>query len=463
MEVMYLKQIDNYIVVEENLYSKVEYIMKKNKYRIFLGVQEIAGMMERLYNAFKEKDITCDFYCMYDYDFSTAGIPQHTPQILKRYRKHTNKIRSTDNRNIKRFWYLFQMVDIIVILFYSLIHYDQYIYIFGHGMFLYNCYLKHIQQLEFWILRLFKKNIIIWCCGSDTRAPYCDCDIYNGNIEKMWEDTKQKCKKVQMLEKYGTLIDSQASSHFHTKPYIVYSSIGIPVDENEKVEKKNHENEKVTILHAPSNQKYKGTHIVRKIIEELIEEGYSIEYIEVSGETHDTVLEKVALADMVVDQVFSDTPMPGLATESSLNGIPVIIAGYYAELYKNVYSNPIPPTVYCMPEELKENIINLINNRDKRVSIGEGQKRFVEENWMSDKVAERFCRIFDGDIPKEWIFDPKDNSYIFGGGLEKEEVIRNVVLLIEKYGENALCLIKEGVLFSEYKKVYLQYKDKVYK
>lgn len=41
----------------------------KRKRRIFLGAQEISGMMERLNNAFHDMGIESDFYCIPEYAF----------------------------------------------------------------------------------------------------------------------------------------------------------------------------------------------------------------------------------------------------------------------------------------------------------------------------------------------------------------------------------------------------------
>ena len=46
------------------------------------------------------------------------------------------------------------------------------------------------------------------------------------------------------------------------------------------------------------------------------------------------VLEKMAMSDIVVDQVYCDTPMAGFATEAAINGVPVVVGGYYADVYK---------------------------------------------------------------------------------------------------------------------------------
>ena len=153
-------------------------------------------------------------------------------------------------------------------------------------------------------------------------------------LKKVYNATRKRARRIRMLEKYMTLIDGAASSHFHRKPYLIYSCMGVPVDEKEKVKFVKNYSDKVTILHTPSDQKGKGTNIIRSILDEIKKEGYDFDYIEVSGLPHDIVLEKIAVSDIVIDQLYSDIPMAGFAAEASINGIPVIVSGYYAEVYK---------------------------------------------------------------------------------------------------------------------------------
>ncbi|MDE6600752.1 MAG: glycosyltransferase [Lachnospiraceae bacterium] len=257
-----------------------------------------------------------------------------------------------------------------------------------------------------------------------------------------------------MLEKYMDLIDYSPSSHFHTKPYLIFNCIGIPVDIKEKVRIDKKNVDKVRILHAPSDQKAKGTAIVRNIVKEMQEEGYDFEYMEVSGLPHRVVLEKMAMSDIVVDQVYSDTPMAGFATEAAINGVPVVVGGYYAEVYKKVLPDPIAPTVYCNPEELKEKIIYLIEHEEERIRIGEKERAYVEGHCLAETVANKFLRIFDRSYPKEWIMNPSDNDYIWGYGESRETVANEITRLIDRYGTEALCLDKNGVLYKKYVQLY---------
>lgn len=423
----------------------------KRKRRIFLGAQEISGMMERLNNAFHDMGIESDFYCIpeYAFDLGKKDVP-----VLRKFRIHTKKKKYAVGERAKAWWSFLQMWDILRVFVYALFRYDCFIYIYGNGIFFHNRYLRKIEEVEFFILKLFRKKMVMWLCGSDSRPLYCDGANYYSDIEKIYSITREKAAKIKMIEKYMDLIDYSPSSHFHTKPYLIFNCIGIPVDIKEKVRIDKKNVDKVRILHAPSDQKAKGTVIVRNIVKEMQEEGYDFEYMEVSGLPHRVVLEKMAMSDIVVDQVYSDTPMAGFATEAAINGVPVVVGGYYAEVYKKVLPDPIAPTVYCNPEELKEKIIYLIEHEEERIRIGEKERAYVEGHCLAETVANKFLRIFDHSYPKEWIMNPSDNDYIWGYGQSREAVANEITRLIDRYGTEALCLDKNGILYKKYVQLY---------
>ena len=60
----------------------------------------------------------------------------------------------------------------------------------------------------------------------------------------------------------------------------------------------------------------------------------------------------------------------------------------------------------------------------------------------------------DKNIPFEWYFDPRDNDYPFGGGMVKEDIVNNIVKLIDKYGEEALALNQNTILYKTYMDLY---------
>lgn len=426
--------------------------------RIFLGAEELGGMMERLNNAFQKMGIDSDFYCVEQDPFYGE---KNDKSILRKYRVHTDKKKIAKSEWEKTLWSFFQMWDILHVFIYVLFRYDLFIFIYGRGMFFHNRYLRKIEELEFFILKLFHKKMVMWLCGSDSRAPYCNGAYYGEyNETTIYSMTVEKAKKIKMLEKYMVLIDNPASSHFHTKPYIIFDCVEIPIDERERVQFDKEISDKITIFHAPSNPKPKGTIAIRNIISEIKEEGYDIEYIEVSGVPHKVVREKMAKADIVIDQLYCDTPKAIFATEAAMNAVPVVTGGYYADVYKKVLPKPIAPTVFCNPEKLKERLIYLIEHKEERDRIGREEKAYVENYCLAENVANRFLKIFADDYPREWIMNPADNDYIWGTGLEKKKLIDGVVKLIDCYGPEALCLDKSGRLYEQYIQLYNEAKSR---
>lgn len=431
--------------------------MKRCKGKIFLGAQEVCGMMNRLNNAFHEMGIESDFYCIGKDPYFLEK--EDDMLIIKRYRIHTDKMNHTSKKCEKFLWSFFQMLDVLHIFFHVLFKYDKFVFIFGHGIFFYSKYLNRIEELEFFILKMFHKKMVMWLCGSDSRPPYCNGAIYWIKDWRLRLETQKKMKKIRMLEKYMKLIDFPASSHFHSKPYLIYNCIGVPIDEKERVHVDKKNDGKVRILHAPSDQKAKGTVEIREILKEIKEEGYEFEYIEISRMPHEVVLEKMAMADIVIDQLYCDTPMAGFATEAAINGVPVVVGGYYADVYKKILPQPIAPTVYCNPEELKNKIIYLIEHKEERNRIGQEERKYVENNCLATIVADKFLKLLDDSYPKEWIMNPADNDYIWGLGMNKESVAREITRLIDNYGPDSLCLDKNGILYKKYLQLYNETKS----
>lgn len=97
-----------------------------------MGVQEIAGMMERLNNAFHDMGIESDFYCIPEYAFD---LKKRDMPILRRFRIHTKKKKYATEERVKAWWSFLQMWDILGVFVYALFRYDSFIYIYGNGIF----------------------------------------------------------------------------------------------------------------------------------------------------------------------------------------------------------------------------------------------------------------------------------------------------------------------------------------
>jgi len=431
--------------------------LKKNL-SVFLGPREIAGMMERLNNAYRELGFRSDFFCLMDYKFGSHG-ETNSFWGLKLYKRHAKKRTNTNNTFFVGVYEILKAIDTVIIFIYVLANYDVFIYIFGQGIFDYSALLSKVTKVEFAVLKAMNKKMVMLLCGSDSRPAYCGWGANSMDIDSIYSAVKEKSKHIRMLEKYFILIDNPASAHFHTKPYYSTNCMRIPIDESDLVRKQKVTiNSRPVVLHAPSNMEMKGTSVIRRIIKELVEEGFDIEYIEVKDLPHSEVLNVLRRADIVVDELYSDTPMAGLDTEASINSVPVITCGFFADYYRKWIPEPLPPTVYCRPDQLKEKLIWLINDSAARERIGKLEFEYVKNYCISTHVAKRILDMIDGHSPDSYLVHPNEVDYIWGWGNTKETVTSCVVRLIDKYGFSALCISPDSVLYKEYERLYSEKK-----
>ena len=206
--------------------------------------------------------------------------------------------------------------------------------------------------------------------------------------------------------------------------------------------------------------KVKGTDVVRKVVKEL-QQKYKINYIEVTNLPHNEVLKALSKADIVIDQMYADTPMAGLASEACANGIPVVVCGYYAHKFREIFPEYYCPDVFCLPEELYQEVEKLLCDEALRKQIGEREKNFIEHEQKADIVAEKFLKIIEGEVPDSWLYNPSCNDYVYGGGISKERVIQNVVKMIDEFGLESLCLVHGSALEKAYVDLYNEHKNSV--
>ena len=270
--------------------------------------------------------------------------------------------------------------------------------------------------------------------------------------EYMLEISKQK-GMIQKIEKYADIIISNPpSSHFHEKPIIQWLLIGIPKKYSFINNVLSRDNSKVRILHAPSNPLVKGTEKIRKSIKSLEEKGYNIEYVEVINKPHSFVIDEITKCDFIVDQIYSDTPMATFATEAAWHGRPSVVGGYYANYILNeVPEKIIPPSLYCHPDNIQDSIEKMIIDVSFRNNLGKNAMEFVRKNWSPVKVAERYLKLIEGNLPDEWLYDPKNIKYLQGAGTNEQRVKNTVKALIEYGGVGSLKLSDKPELEKNFK------------
>ncbi len=258
------------------------------------------------------------------------------------------------------------------------------------------------------------------------------------------------------IEKYADAIITQpAISHFHKKKVGNFIAIGHPFTSITPDDcTHNNTSREITILHSPSDPIGKGSAHIRAAIADLKKRGYNINFIEITGKPHQEVIENLQRCDFIVDQVYSDLPMPGFATEAAWFGKPAVIGGYYKNyIHNDCLPEHIPPSLYCHPDEITSAIERLIVDKEYRLELGRRAQEFVRTQCTPEQVARRYLQIIEGTIPEEYMFDPNTIRYVQGYGMpesQSKEIIRN---MIEHYGIESLCLSDKPELeqrFREY-------------
>lgn len=420
--------------------------MKKT--RIFLGLLEIAGYYTNLKAAFKDCGVECTFIDISDHSYKYGG--NDTPSVLVSWKTWANKKASlNENVLLKNFYFLISHTLSFPLLLWALNRFDVFIFSYGKSFLL--------KNLDLPILKLFNKKIIFVFFGSDSRPPYIEQFIKSEDksaILQCIKNTARKKSKIQTIEKYADFtINHPPSSHFHEKKFIQWLFIGIPKKYSLPYNNGSiREDSKIRILHAPSNLAVKGTKKIRESIISLQKKGYLIDYIEITGKSHSTVIDELNKCDFVVDQLYSDTPLAAFATEAAWLGKPSVVGGYYANcILSDVPEDMVPPSLYCHPDKIQDSIEKMIVDKSFRNDLGKKAMEFVKKNWSPEEVAERYLRLIKGDVPVEWYYDPNNIQYLQGGGVPEQCVKNNIKAIIEYNGVKSLQLSDKPELERKFK------------
>jgi len=310
----------------------------------------------------------------------------------------------------------------------------------------------------FWF-RVFKKKIIYWFHGSDSRPPYIN-KVYKVKLNSKQEfdnlllKTKQIYLNIKKIEKQVKYIVCPIShAHFFEKKVIDPIFIGKPFHFNEVLIKKDKklfpEGIGLKILHAPSKKDVKGSNIIREIISNIQNSGFQINFYEITSAQHSTVLQLICESDLVIDQLYSDIPIPSITKEAGFLGTPVVLSGYFMEVYdKKIFEKYLPPVYYCKPEELETTLRHLLNNRKELVEMRQKIKNFFFERFNSVNVANNFISLFDDNFFNQISLNPLDFSYTSGCGYSKSEV-KNLINQFVKFYEKDSLLIHHNKVLSK--------------
>ena len=321
-----------------------------------------------------------------------------------------------------------------------------------HDVFIFGFATTFFDYRELPWLRRLGKTVIHEFVGSDCRPAYMDGALLGPDpvdMARVAATVGRQLKAVRAIEAHATvIINHPPQAALCTRPFVPLLKVGIPIELADRPQARNADSETTMLLHSPSNPESKGTPRIRAAVEALKAEGHRIDYVELVGQPNARVREALARADLVIDQLYSDTPMAGFVTEAAWLGCPALIAGYAQDTWAAGLSpEEMPPTTYCRPEELETRLRELVVDGDRRRELGRQARAFVEERWGARQVAERFVALAHTP-PTDWLVDPSDLDYVAGAGVPAGRLVRVVRELRERAGLAALGLADKPALES---------------
>jgi hypothetical protein len=317
-----------------------------------------------------------------------------------------------------------------------------------HDAFILCAHNRMFMTVAYPLLRIAGKRVITVFLGSDVRPPYINAKSVGlvGPVDAhaLRSEVQRVRSRLKIAERWSHhVVNHPPSAQFATRRFVDFLTLGIPyqVPPRETRSQTHAPQGDFRVLHAPTDTGAKGTAVIRSAIAELKSSGLRVDYVEVKGRPHAEVVQELERAQLVVDQAYSDQPMPRFATEASAIGVPVVIGSEdWAGATYRVPPGATPPTVRVHPTELAAVISELAVDPERCAHLGRDGQRFVEEQWSPAVVAERFLRLVSNRVPDDWLRSPSDVRYVHGVGLPESRLIEAVRSLVSSFGPDSLGL-----------------------
>jgi glycosyltransferase involved in cell wall biosynthesis len=299
--------------------------------------------------------------------------------------------------------------------------------------------------LELALLRFAGKRVVVVFVGSDARPPYIDGSLFPADqpfdaVAAARESKLQRCKVGRLERGANACINAPATAHFHQRRFVNWFAVGVP-REVSPATRTSQEGPVLRLLHSPSHAALKGTAAIRAMVERLNARGLAVELMIIESRPNAEVMQAMRDCDLVVDQLYSDTPMAGFATEGASQGRAVLVGGYRAaSVERDLAGLPMPPTCFVAPEDFEGALERLVRDSAARESLGAAARAFVAGQWSHAAVAQRLSRVLRGDVPDAWWCDPARVDHLHGCGLSEAVARAHVGAMVDRCGVSALQL-----------------------
>lgn len=266
------------------------------------------------------------------------------------------------------------------------------------GRFLkYYYFIKHLIKYDVFIFTTRSTLLsrkwdlrILRFLGKKTSMIYVGCDIRDKSYYLNIPDKFTACKNCtpEYQKKIGCVMEIKQRDTNYIQKY-VNASFSHPFDaqilkgnysylylllELEKYSPNYTVNNKVKILHAPSDTGIKGTKYVIDAINKLRSENVDFDFELLTGKTNPEIIEAIRNCDILIDQVVAG--WYGLISIEAMALGKTVVCYIKDELYSYL---PDLPIRNLNPDNLINGLKKLINDRDQLSKSGKLGRQFVEK------------------------------------------------------------------------------------
>lgn len=295
------------------------------------------------------------------------------------------------------------ILSILKFYLWAIFKYDIFHFNAGSALFISNKN-KFIDFLDIKLLKFFKKKIVFTYQGSGrlkstfiSRIDRFD-EVYFGVFDDTDDESVRK-RRIDLVNRYSDLI-------YSTNPDLLYNfdskkSVFRPYTKMDLLKPFNKKfNEKLKIIHFPTNKKAKGTDFIIRAFNELRDEGFNFDFLCVSEINNSEVRYIMRESDILIDQLLIGW-YGGVAIEAMNFGVPVVAHINEHDLkfipHEMAEDSPI---IKADLITFKTVLIDLINNPYKLSDISKKGFDYLikwhNPETIAKQITNDYIRLFEG-------------------------------------------------------------------
>lgn len=290
-------------------------------------------------------------------------------------------------------FYLTLLTDYLPTFTWALLKYDIFEFPFSGGL----LYASRIRRLEYILLRICAKKIVVYAYGSDSYLPseIRKLGKYNTLMDAPDEIFERPEKfiraNIRRAQKYAHVLIAGADIIWLGPKAIM---LPIAADLSAWTYFPSHQKKNVTLLHSTNHRIYKGTRFIIEVYEELKKEGFPVELMLIEGKTIEECYKLYKKGDIFVPDVI--TGWYG-STQIEAMSLGKVVVNYQKEIFKPYHNYYVKhcPIVSANPDNLKKVLIKLINNFDLRKELGYQGSEFVGQYHSLEFIGKLRVTIYE--------------------------------------------------------------------